>query len=153
MTAQDLVLAALAIWAVAVAVFDWRQRRVPNLALLAVLAPAIVVLVWRGRGLLGMPPAESLYGLLIGFGLTLPGYLLRKLGAGDVKFAAVLGLIQGGSAVLLTLLMSGLLLGAMSLLVVSWFGLRAARDLRMPAAVALSGGFLLALGWSRWGSG
>lgn len=136
---QDLVLGTLVLWAVAVAVTDWRQRKVPNALLLALLLPAAVWLVWTGHGPQGTPWPQSLTGMVVGFAVTLPGYAVSKLGAGDVKLAAVMGLLLGWPLVAWLLLTSALLLGLMSVLVLL---AGKARGLRMPAAVALSGGFV-----------
>lgn len=151
MPGQGTVIAALLIWATAVAVTDWRVRKVPNLLLLAALLPAGVVLVWRGEGLLGAAPVASLTGLLYGFALALPGYLLSRFGAGDVKLSAVLGLLLGQPAILTSLLLAALLLGAMALVTRVRAGAEAASKIRLPAAVALSAGFAVVVLVSRWG--
>lgn len=138
---QDVVLGALIAWAAAVAVMDWRQRKVSNALLLALLLPAVGLLLLRGSGPLSVHWLLSLVGMAVGFAVTLPGYLVSKLGAGDVKLAAVMGLVVGWPLAAWVLLASGLLLGAMSLAVVMLAGLGNARALRLPAAVAFSGGF------------
>ncbi|MDP3858544.1 MAG: prepilin peptidase [Stagnimonas sp.] len=149
---REAIVAALLIWAVLVAIVDWRSRKVPNLLLLAVLLPAGAVCFWRGQGLLGVSLPGSFIGLVVALLLTLPGYLVSRFGAGDVKLAAVMGFLQGSDAVLLSLLLAALLLGAMSLLMVLQLGLESARKLRLPAAVALSGGFVGVLLVSYWGN-
>lgn len=107
-------LLALAVWS------DVRTRRIPNM------------LVFCGA-LLGLalnsvyPPGDSLYtapfgglgflmslaGLGLGLGLLLPMYMLRTLGAGDVKTMAMVGAFIGPQGVLvctvLTLLAGGVL--------------------------------------------
>ena len=142
---QDVVFCVLLAWAVAAAVIDWRLRKVPNVLLLLLLVPAIVVLVWRGQGVNGAGQMVSVYGLVAGFILTLPGYLAHKLGAGDVKLAAVIGLVLAWPLMLWAMLGAALLLGAMSLSVVRWFGMTDGRAIRVPAAVALAGGFAATL--------
>jgi len=148
---QDVVLGGLIVWAAAIAVMDWRQRKVPNALLLALLLPALACLIYSGRGLLLVHWLPSLIGLLVGFAVTLPGYVVSKLGAGDVKLAAVIGLVVGWPLTAWVLLASGLLLGAMSLAVVTAAGLGNARALRMPAAVAFSGGLIAVLVAQRGG--
>lgn len=142
---QDVVLCVLLAWALAVAVIDWRLRKVPNVLLLFLLVPAIAVLGWQGQGLNGAAPMASVYGLMAGFILTLPGYLAHKLGAGDVKLAAVMGFVLGWPLTLWAMLGAALLLGAMSLSVVRLFGMTDGRAIRVPAAVALAGGFAATL--------
>ena len=75
------------------AMFDFRQRRVPNwLSLTGVLL---------GIGLnffLGQPPTDlsnSLQGLGLAFVIYFPLYLIRAMGAGDVKLMAAVGAIVG----------------------------------------------------------
>lgn len=140
-----MVLATLLLWALIIAVIDWRLRKVPNGLLLAALLPALGLLVWRGSGPQGASLWPSLVGLLAGLLLTLPGYWASRLGAGDVKLAAVMGLLLGWPLLLWCLLASALLLGAMSLVAVAVLGYANARGLRLPAAVALSGGFAAVL--------
>ena len=77
--------------------------------------------------------------------------MVSKLGAGDVKLAAVIGLVVGWPDVGWVLLASALLLGAMSLAVVMAAGLGNARALRIPAAVALAGGLIAVLVVQRGG--
>jgi prepilin peptidase CpaA len=141
------------IWAATIAAVDWRQRKVPNLLLLAAVLPAGVALAWFGRGPLGLSPLPSLLGAVVGAVLLLPGYFQSKLGAGDVKLAAAFGLLQGLDGLLFTLLFSALLLGAMSVLTLVRLGSVGARSARLPAAVALSGGFAFALLLTFWGNG
>jgi len=101
------VLLAGAVW------HDVRRRRIPNVlagggALAALLLHA--VLTPAGGGL-GMPAA--LGGMALGLALLLPMYVLRALGAGDVKLMAMVGAFVGPqqvlAATLLTLLAGGLL--------------------------------------------
>jgi prepilin peptidase CpaA len=138
----DVIAGALLVWALAIAAYDWRVRRVPNGLLLVLLLPAVIDLAWSGSGILGATPGNSLLGLLVGFGMTLPGYMLGRLGAGDVKLAGVVGFVLGWPFALWFLLLSALLLGAMSLSVVTLFGFANAKAVRIPAAVALAAGFM-----------
>lgn len=145
MVAAALVTAALLIWSLAIAVMDWRQRRVPNLLLLALLLPALAVVALTGAGLQGATWLTSLLGLVVGFAVTLPGYAFSKLGAGDVKLAAVMGFVLGWPVVAWMLLASALVLGVMAIGVLMVMGFANARTARIPAAVALSGGFAVVL--------
>ncbi len=125
----------LALWAALIAGFDLATRRVPNLGLAAVLAPALVALALTQQGLLGQNWQSSLLGLALALALTLPGYARAKLGAGDAKFAAVLGLLLGWQGVLVCLLLAGLILGALAGSV--WL-VRGDLKQRIPAAPALA---------------
>jgi len=105
---------ALAVWAAALAWIDLRTHRVPNAALLLVLTPALLALWVNGSGLLGVGPLPSLYGLLIGGAVLMPGYVLGKMGAGDVKLAASMGLLLGPAATCWMLLVFAMLVGLLS---------------------------------------
>jgi prepilin peptidase CpaA len=90
---------------------DTRSGRIPNR-----LTAAVVVLAFLLAALPGQP-GGSLWvagqGLLWGAALLLPFYVLRLMGAGDVKLMAALGALMGwpdiGWLMLLTLVCAGLL--------------------------------------------
>lgn len=138
---EDVITGALLFGAASIAAADWRWRKVPNLLLLVLLLPTAAWLLLQGVGPLSVPWQLSLVGALIGAALTLPSYLLKRLGAGDVKLAAVLGLVLGWPNIGWMLLCAALLLGLMSLAALRLLGVANARTLRLPAAVALAGGF------------
>lgn len=106
-----LLLAAL--------VADLRSRRIPNSLVLAGLTLAFgehaIALALRPptAPLAGATWWAPLAGLLTGFALLLPHYLLRAMGAGDVKLMAMVGAFVGptaaATAVLYTLIAGGLL--------------------------------------------
>ncbi|MBE3027666.1 hypothetical protein GQ37_019955 [Janthinobacterium sp. BJB1] len=119
LTVPAVLLCALlagAVW------HDVRSRRIPNglvfggalaaLLLHAVLTPA--------AGGLGLPAA--LAGLALGLALLLPMYMLRALGAGDVKLMAMAGAFLGPQAVLWATVLSLLAGGVLSLLVAACTG-------------------------------
>jgi prepilin peptidase CpaA len=109
-----IISGGLAIWAAAIALKDWRSHRVPNAALLLLLVPAVLALVVNGRGLLNVAVVPSLIGFFIAGGVLLPGYAMGKMGAGDVKFAACMGLLLGPLAAFQVLLMFAITLGLLS---------------------------------------
>lgn len=142
-----MIAAALLIWSVAVAWGDWRTRRIPNLLLLGAVLPALAMLALRGQGLFGAAPLESAVGAGIAALLFLPGFVLGMCGGGDVKFAACCGLILGWPGAVPMLLLSSILLGAISL----WVMMRRRRSGavagRIPAGPALALSFVLTMGW------
>ena len=109
----------LLLWLIAIAAMDLRLRKVRNWMVLLGLATGLAALfsahpfqisLWRG-----------LTGMLVAFAALLPFYALRWMGAGDVKFAAVIGLWFGLSPNLLFIWLGGsLLAGLHGLAVVSW---------------------------------
>ena len=100
------IIPALAVSvAVCAAVSDVKERRIPNLltypAIIGGLLLQGLLHGWRGL-LLGAGG-----GLLFG-GIFLLFYLVRAMGAGDVKLAAALGCIVGSSATLQVMLATAL---------------------------------------------
>jgi prepilin peptidase CpaA len=181
-----LCAAVLALLLVAAAVIDVRQRRIPNWLtgggivvglLLQGFAPfgwGLFEYRWGSPGLL-----PALYGMGLGLALFLPLYLLRAVGAGDVKLLAMTGVWLGPKllfgATLLTLLVGGAM--ALAMMVASgttrrvtanvrWmlttamvdahsgrvtaFDAAATSGVRMPYAVAICSGVLLQVGWLIW---
>jgi len=134
------IVLALLLWVAIIALFDWRRRRVPNVALVLVLVPATLALLLQRQGLLGEHGFSSLMGAGLGFALTFPGYQLRRFGAGDVKFAAVLGLLLGTLRGLEMVLWASLLMGVMA--DATWL-LKRSRDAKFPAAPALAAAFAI----------
>jgi prepilin peptidase CpaA len=93
---QTVPLLAVAVGACA-AIVDVKERRIPNrLTYSAVIAGLVLqTSLHGGKGLL-----LSAEGALFFGGMFLLFYLVRAMGAGDVKLAAALGSIVGSSATL-----------------------------------------------------
>lgn len=115
---------------VQVAISDLYARRVSNRWLLCAAGIALAWLLGRwavaGDGF----PGSHLAGLALGLAALLPFYLLRWMGAGDVKYFAVLGLLLGAPALLPIWLISSLLAGGHALCLVLAPHLRAGLPLR-----------------------
>jgi prepilin peptidase CpaA len=88
-----------AAWAAAVAISDCRARRVPNALVAAGLAAAAGCSLLRASPF-GIAPLQAMAGIAVGFFVLLPFFLLRVMGAADVKVFAVLGAWCGTSALL-----------------------------------------------------
>lgn len=98
--------------------FDIKSRRVPNWLVLAGLVASLGIQFLQGGG------SVSTWGLglLTGFGLFLPLYMVRAMGAGDVKLMAMVGSFVGPAAalgVVLTTLVAG---GVLAIAVALWNG-------------------------------
>lgn len=96
-------------WALVVGVTDWRIQRIPNWLLLPGLLLAVFATVganaptgWRG----------ALLAAGIALALLLPGYLLGKTGAGDVKCLMVMGACVGVVGLIELFLVASVLFGA-----------------------------------------
>ncbi|KAA6124192.1 A24 family peptidase [Cupriavidus cauae] len=108
---------------------DFHYRKVPNLALAwALIAAGLVLSLGYDASL---PLGTRALGFAIGFAIMLPAYLLGRMGAGDVKFFAVVGLFIGPSGLLPVWLVGTLLafvhacavLALRHSAVVGWFGI------------------------------
>lgn len=89
--------------------FDQHARRIPNVVVAAGIVCALLfnsgLLIAEGRGL-----GVSLLGMLGGLALFLPLYLLKVVGAGDVKLVAMVGAFVGHLEIVgtvLTVLVAG----------------------------------------------
>ncbi len=109
-----LVLGALVLTA---AIFDMRFRRIPNLLNLSglILGLTLNLVAFRFQGL--MHAAE---GMLIAAAVYLPLYMLRGMGAGDVKLMAAVGAIVG-PVHWLEILLATALAGAFAGAAYAWF--------------------------------
>lgn len=121
MLATDLRTVALFALLVAAAVTDWRSYRIPNwltfggaaFALLCALyvaaSPAKGAMAWAG-------------GLFTGFIVMLPLYVLRVMGAGDVKLMAMAGAFLGAQPTLMAVLFTFVVGGIAALGLSLWKG-------------------------------
>ncbi|MEW6167484.1 MAG: prepilin peptidase [Pseudomonadota bacterium] len=133
----------VAAWALAVAACDLSGRRVPNTLLAVAAVPAVAQMLIFGHGPLGAGRADGLAGAALAGAVWLPGYLLHKVGGGDVKFAACIGLLLGTAAAVEAMLIAALMLGVMG--AGAWLLRR--RSARLPAALPLAGGLMPPLIW------
>jgi prepilin peptidase CpaA len=147
----DLVFGALL---VVVCVADLRTRRIPNAVVACVCVCGVVYSLTTGPWLVAAERAFG--GLAVGLILWLPFYLLRLIGAGDVKFFAAgatwLGIMPAMQAAVLSALVG-------AALAVIWIGvtagwrsaltrilLSARRPLQPPPAGAEQGAIRLPYG-------
>lgn len=101
-------LTLLMLWFAACADQDARCKRVSNLLTLGGGLFALSYLLINGTGWLGATMPDTAGALLLTLLLTLPGYALRRLGAGDVKLLMALALASNLVYVLGTLIGAGL---------------------------------------------
>jgi prepilin peptidase CpaA len=107
-------VAAALVLGIAASVMDVRTRRVPNVLTLGGTAAALGFhLVTQGPSML----AWGALGWLLGFAVFVPFYLLRGMGAGDVKLLAMLGAWLGPALVLRTALYGALAGGVLAIAV------------------------------------
>ncbi len=128
-------------------VSDLRTRRIPNVVVLVLLTTGIVYSTWRSPVTPGL--VRGVEGMLVGFALWFPFYLLRLLGAGDVKLFAGAGAWLGPAGAVSAALVAALVGGVLALVVLAArgevgkvlarLGIRLAL-LRGGSAPALAGG-------------
>jgi prepilin peptidase CpaA len=172
------LLMMLAVWS------DARQRRIPNVLVLVTLMAGIFLNLAETAsdartGVFSAQPGAlglwlSLAGALTGLLLFLPMWLLRALGAGDVKLLAAVGAFAGPAATInlaLCVLLAGGVLALARLLLFpggavarhnlatllgqlrpgstgSTFDARTQTAWRMPYAVAIAGGVAFYAAWT-----
>ncbi|HUS59408.1 MAG TPA: prepilin peptidase [Planctomycetota bacterium] len=96
---------------VAAAVYDLRERRIPNFLTAAVMAAALPMHLMYS----GMAGGTFWFlGLAAGAGLLFIPYALGGIGAGDVKFLACAGSVLGPMQVFCAFLAAGLIGGLMA---------------------------------------
>ncbi len=133
---QWLGCAAAAVFLSSVLCFDLLQRRVPNL-LLAIGALGALAVLASGSAPFGLRWASALTAATMAFAALLAAYAAGVMGAGDVKFAAVLGLWVGAPLLGPIAIGAGLLAGLHALL---WLGVKVVRPLAMPYSPAMPAG-------------
>jgi prepilin peptidase CpaA len=104
--------------------YDIKSNRIPNWLVLAgsVLALAMHSVMPAGFGLVGEAPGgigflASLKGLGLGFALFMPFYMLRLMGAGDVKLMATVGAFLGIPDILWAMLATFLAGGVLTVVI------------------------------------
>lgn len=96
---------------------DARCRQISNSLTLGGFVAALSWLMYSGQTWLGADAAQGGWALLLALAMTLPGYAMGRLGAGDVKLLAALALASDG------LYLLGTFMGA-SLTMVLWLAVR-----------------------------
>jgi prepilin peptidase CpaA len=113
----NLSIALMAALLIAAMVFDLRSRRIPNRLVLVGIALALGThaVAWGAvlTPLAGPSWWSPVAGLSVGLAFLMPLYLMRAMGAGDVKLMAMVGGFVGAptvvTAAIYTLLAGGLL--------------------------------------------
>ena len=94
---------------------DLKKRKIYNQVLLPSLLSALILQVlingWDGL-------SNSLIGLVVGFAILLVPYMMKGMGAGDVKLMAVIGAIKGPIFILTTSIYMAMIGAILALLLV-----------------------------------
>ncbi|WP_076593100.1 prepilin peptidase [Herminiimonas arsenitoxidans] len=91
--------------------YDLLFRRVPNGVLLLALLAHTGYLIVMGHGIAGIDVWQSLIGGVLALIVFVPLYAWRAMGAGDVKFLVVLGVLLGLKGLVVAWLIGSLLAG------------------------------------------
>lgn len=109
-----MILGLLVVVLLCAAWSDFRSNRIPNALVFSGAGMAVLLnAVLPG----GLGIQSSLTGLGLGLALMLPIYVLKAIGAGDVKLMAMIGAFLGPADVLGALLFSFLVGGMLALVV------------------------------------
>lgn len=119
-----------------VCVSDLRTRRIPNRLVLAIACLGFANALLAAGTSAGQGVARAAAGMGVGFVLWLPFYLLRMMGAGDVKFFAAACAWLGPAIAVRATLLSAVFGGVLALLWVAGGMVRQQRAVRAAAAVA-----------------
>ncbi|RMT76843.1 prepilin peptidase [Pseudomonas viridiflava] len=111
-----MVLFFLLAWLGVCAEQDARQRKISNGLTLGGVLVAFGYIAYTGHTCVGAEPAEAGWALLTALALTLPGYVLGRLGAGDVKLLSALALATDTLYLLGTFIGAGIAVALWSVL-------------------------------------
>lgn len=103
---------AILLWLTVCAVCDWRTRRVPNLWTYGFLLVAVLAMLLTRHTLSQGAWMLGVQGAGMAALVTLPGFLLKRLGGGDVKLLLGLGLATSAQTIVITFLAGTLALVA-----------------------------------------
>jgi prepilin peptidase CpaA len=143
--------AVIVIWLGLCAVQDSRQWQIANALTLGMALLALLYLVFTGTTWLGAPASQGGWAFALALLLTLPGYVLGRFGAGDVKLLAALALASEVDYLLWSLIGAAAALGGW-LLISQWFssredGARKATSRKQPFAPFVLTGFVIYWLW------
>ncbi|MFI8480644.1 prepilin peptidase [Pseudomonas sp. NPDC078700] len=149
--------AILLVWLAICAAQDVHQKRISNWLTLGGILFALCYLLLRGESLLGSSPTDACIAAAFAVLLSLPGYMLNKLGAADVKLLLFIGLSSNSQILLMTIAAAGVCLIAwascanriwptLSTTTHNWLKhLKPHSKIAYPYGLFLFGGFLTAL--------
>lgn len=110
-------LFALVAFVVIAALYDIKSRRIPNLLIIVGLFTSII---YQATSEYGHGLAFWALGFVVGFVCFLPLYIIRAMGAGDVKLIALVGSFVGATGAFQIVILTVLAGGALALLVMLW---------------------------------
>lgn len=136
MRSDLFTLAAVAGSGGASATLDLRTRRVPNWLTLGIAALGIAL---AAAHLVRLGTGAALGGFALGLLLMLPGHLIGKTGAGDVKLFAAIGTLLGPKLILIAFVYTAIAGGVLAVAIAVRRG-RLAETLEGTATLVRTGG-------------
>lgn len=137
----------LILWALFVAYADISAKKIPNLLSLGGGIIGVCWLIVTGHTLAGQSWQSAALGLILALLLTMPGYITRTLGAGDVKLLSAIGLLCGLQIVAEVFIVAAAAAGLAALVYLYWrrYTYRPQARKPIPFGAALAAGLILAL--------
>lgn len=99
---NSLLLVVILLWVVVVSVLDFKKKSIPNYLSLGGVLVAMLILVYTGETANHESIASSLLGFTVALFFTVPGYIYKVLGGGDVKFLSAIGALLGFDVMLVS---------------------------------------------------
>lgn len=137
-------------WACVLAYQDIRFRRLSNILTLGAIAVGLIWWIFMGASILGANGISMLKGSITALVLTVPGYMIRKLGAGDVKLLVAVAVMGGFASTLVTFVIGAFAALAVAIATV-WLAQRLSFDRSshtgkwLPFGAALAFGFVVTI--------
>lgn len=136
-------------WALGITLSDVVSRRIPNVLSLGAILGGLGYLAYTGQAVLAGGWLDVMVGLLLALLLTLPAYLLRWLGAGDVKLLLAIAVMGGWQYVLTSFVIAGLVSGITTLAMLqysTYSGHQLTAGRWMPFGAMLATGLIASMG-------
>lgn len=137
-------------WALGITLSDVVSRRIPNVFSLGAVTVGLVYLAYAGHAVIGGNWLDVLLGALLALLLTLPAYIMRWLGAGDVKLLVAIASLGGWKLVLTSFAVAGLMSGVSAVAVIqyaTYFGSGPTNKRWLPFGAMLATGLIISIGF------
>lgn len=105
-----MLYALLILWAGGCAWQDARQKRIANYLTFSCMAMALFYLLIMQETVTASPPAQAIIAVLLVLILMLPGYVLAKIGAGDIKMLLGVALASNAVYTLMCIIVAGVMM-------------------------------------------
>jgi prepilin peptidase CpaA len=105
---KDTSIFILVSWSLIVVFYDIFTRTIPNFMSIGALLLALLVLAITGLSVTHQPASSALVGFVLAMVMTVPGYIFKVLGGGDVKLLCAIGLLCGVKIMLSTFAVAAL---------------------------------------------